>query len=201
MKEQVASIAPQLEELRQKREERGRQFAEVKGQIRKILGEIADSAVDAALFPNSEHDLSLRRLDEYHAQLQALQKEKVDPCRAAFVVTFWFAALCPFVMVSHSQRLILCCRVRGCTRFWSTPTLCTTCALFLDWTFFKQSKRYIPVWMNQLAVKPRVSATTLSTDWHEPFTNCTRRRNIASKRSLLFLNAGVLSPPRTISND
>ncbi|CAM6085418.1 unnamed protein product [Calypogeia fissa] len=80
LKEQVAAVAPQLEELRQKREERAKQFVDVKSQIQKIVSEITGNslAADAGLFSNSDDDLTLRRLDEYHAQLQTLQKEKND---------------------------------------------------------------------------------------------------------------------------
>jgi protein regulator of cytokinesis 1 len=79
LKEQVAAVAPQLEELRQKREDRAKQFVDVKSQIQKIVSEIAGNTVaaDAGLFSDSDEDLTLRRLDEYHAQLQTLQKEKV----------------------------------------------------------------------------------------------------------------------------
>ncbi|OAE19670.1 hypothetical protein AXG93_1847s1320 [Marchantia polymorpha subsp. ruderalis] len=79
LKEQVAAVAPQLEELRAKKEERARQFVEVKTQIQKIIGEISGTPVtDTASLNTVDADLTLRRLDEYHAQLQTLQKEKND---------------------------------------------------------------------------------------------------------------------------
>ncbi|KAG6552232.1 hypothetical protein Mapa_006081 [Marchantia paleacea] len=79
LKEQVAAVAPQLEELRAKKEERARQFVEVKTQIQKIIGEISGTPVTDTAFMNTvDADLTLRRLDEYHAQLQTLQKEKND---------------------------------------------------------------------------------------------------------------------------
>ena len=56
-------------------------FADVKGQIQRILIEIAGSSavVDAAVFTTTEeHDLSISRLEEYHTHLRALQKEKVS---------------------------------------------------------------------------------------------------------------------------
>lgn len=74
------AIHPQLEELRKKKEERLKQFAEVKERIEKILIEIAGSSElgDAACFATSvEEDLSQGRLEEYHVHLQALEKEKV----------------------------------------------------------------------------------------------------------------------------
>ncbi|KAH9299823.1 hypothetical protein KI387_031505, partial [Taxus chinensis] len=82
LKEQLAIITPQLEELRSRREERIRQFMEVKAQIEKLCGEISgysrQSDVVLSLTNGEEEDLSLRKLDEYHAHLQALQKEKSD---------------------------------------------------------------------------------------------------------------------------
>jgi protein regulator of cytokinesis 1 len=66
--------------LWKQKEERVKDFSDVQSQIQKICGEIAGNlnlndqtgtpAVDEA-------DLSLKRLDEYHAQLQELQREKV----------------------------------------------------------------------------------------------------------------------------
>lgn len=76
LKEQLEAVGPQLEELRQKKDERARQFVDVKGQIAKICGEIAGS-VPGEFYPIGDQDLSLRRLEEYQAQLQSLQKEKV----------------------------------------------------------------------------------------------------------------------------
>eukprot|EP00250_Pteridium_aquilinum_P008889 c18284_g2_i1 orf=310-1956(+) len=80
LKGQLAAITPQLEELRLKKEQRIQQFTDVKSQIQKITSEIAGSSAqprDAELVENA-NDFSARRLDEYHAQLQALQKEKSD---------------------------------------------------------------------------------------------------------------------------
>ncbi|KAJ7546031.1 hypothetical protein O6H91_08G021000 [Diphasiastrum complanatum] len=81
LKEQLGAIAPQLEQLHQKKEDRTKQFMEVKSQIRKISGEISGSSQngDAESFsPSDEPDLSLRRLEDYQAQLQSLLKEKSD---------------------------------------------------------------------------------------------------------------------------
>lgn len=76
LKEQVASIGPHLEELRKRKEERAKQFAEVKTQIANICGEIAGSNY-GDMYSGEEHDLTIRRLEEYHVQLATLQKEKV----------------------------------------------------------------------------------------------------------------------------
>ncbi|GLT72844.1 hypothetical protein SLA2020_447430 [Shorea laevis] len=81
IKEQLAAIAPALEQLCKQKEERVKEFSDVQSQIQKICGEITGNlnlndqtgtpAVDEA-------DLSLKKLDEYHAQLQELQKEKSE---------------------------------------------------------------------------------------------------------------------------
>ncbi|KAK9133135.1 hypothetical protein Scep_012663 [Stephania cephalantha] len=81
IKEQLAAITPELEQLWKKKEERKKEFADVQSQIQKLCGEIAGNlelseqegtpAVD-------ENDLSLSKLDEYHSQHQELQKEKSD---------------------------------------------------------------------------------------------------------------------------
>jgi protein regulator of cytokinesis 1 len=77
LKEQVAAIGPHLEELRQRKEDRAKQFSEVKTQIAKICGEIAGSHY-GDMYADEDQDLTLRRLEEYHAQLATLQKEKVS---------------------------------------------------------------------------------------------------------------------------
>jgi protein regulator of cytokinesis 1 len=75
LKEQVAAIGPQLEELRRRKEDRARQFLELKTEIAKICEEIAGNYGE--VYVAEEKDLTLRRLDEYHGQLATLQKEKV----------------------------------------------------------------------------------------------------------------------------
>jgi protein regulator of cytokinesis 1 len=80
LKDQLASIQPQLDELRRKQEMRVQQFTDVKAHIERITREILDSCQadeNGAISPSLHEDLSLKRLDEFHAQLQSLQKEKV----------------------------------------------------------------------------------------------------------------------------
>ncbi|XP_057430450.1 65-kDa microtubule-associated protein 1-like [Lotus japonicus] len=80
IKEQLAAIAPILEQLWQQKEERIKEFSDVQSQIQKICGEItADLNPDqTGPFVVDESDLSLKKLDEYHSQLQELQKEKSE---------------------------------------------------------------------------------------------------------------------------
>jgi len=82
LKEQLASVSPLLEELRVKKEERVKQFADIRTQIEKITSEMAEfnsQQHDDVINPVGieEHDLSIRKLKEYQAQLHTLQKEKV----------------------------------------------------------------------------------------------------------------------------
>jgi len=81
LKQKLASITPLVEELKKKKDERLKQFEDVKTQIEKISGEIFGfHSVNNALSSTAvedEHDLSLRRLNEYQTHLRTLQKEKV----------------------------------------------------------------------------------------------------------------------------
>ncbi|WOK97526.1 65-kDa microtubule-associated protein 6-like [Canna indica] len=80
LKEQLASVNPLLEDLRKKREERLKQFADIQSQIQKINAEIADDQChsQANAVKVEEADLSIRKLTEYQLQLQSLQKDKSD---------------------------------------------------------------------------------------------------------------------------
>ncbi|KAJ0988441.1 hypothetical protein J5N97_006797 [Dioscorea zingiberensis] len=84
LKNRLALVTPLLEDLRVKKEERAKQFADVLLQIKKLQMEIAGYGNEnnaMTIFLNMEeheHDLSLRKLNDCQAQLQALQKEKSD---------------------------------------------------------------------------------------------------------------------------
>ncbi|KAJ1441316.1 Microtubule associated protein [Sesbania bispinosa] len=80
IKEQLAAIAPVLEQLWQQKEERIKEFSDVQSQIRKICGEITGdlNPDQTGSFAVDESDLSLKKLDEYQSQLQELQKEKSE---------------------------------------------------------------------------------------------------------------------------
>ncbi|QHO18083.1 65-kDa microtubule-associated protein [Arachis hypogaea] len=82
LKEKLASVTPLVEDLKKKKDERLKQFADIRAQIDKISGEISgnhplNSGV-SSITVTEEHDLSLRRLNEYQTQLRGLQKEKSD---------------------------------------------------------------------------------------------------------------------------
>ncbi|KAJ0944284.1 putative microtubule-associated protein, MAP65/Ase1/PRC1 [Helianthus annuus] len=74
--EQLASIAPALEQLWKKKEERIKEFSDVQAQIKKICREIAGSNELAGSVTVDVSDLSLKKLEEFHNRLQELQKEK-----------------------------------------------------------------------------------------------------------------------------
>ncbi|XP_057441100.1 65-kDa microtubule-associated protein 1 [Lotus japonicus] len=79
IKEQLAAIAPVLEQLWQQKEERIKEFSDVQSQIEKICGEIAGSLNLNDVSPAvDESDLSLKKFNEYQSELQDLQKEKTE---------------------------------------------------------------------------------------------------------------------------
>ncbi|XP_039831564.1 65-kDa microtubule-associated protein 6-like [Panicum virgatum] len=80
--ERVSSATSLLEELRAIKAERSRQFADIKWEIEKISAEIAGRSYGYEGSPRAseveEHDLTIRRLNEYKARLTNLQKEKTE---------------------------------------------------------------------------------------------------------------------------
>ncbi|MCD7452425.1 hypothetical protein HAX54_016530 [Datura stramonium] len=78
IKEQLAAIAPTLEKLWKQKEDRIKEFFDVQSQIQKISSEIAGTSEQVESLTVDESDLSVKKLDEFHVQLQELQKEKSD---------------------------------------------------------------------------------------------------------------------------
>ncbi|XP_047341870.1 65-kDa microtubule-associated protein 1-like isoform X1 [Impatiens glandulifera] len=78
IKEQLAAIAPLLEQLWKQKDERIEEFFEVQSQIQKIRGEITGANGQKGNPAVDESDLSLKKLGEFQSQLQELQKEKSD---------------------------------------------------------------------------------------------------------------------------
>ena len=79
MKHELARILPELEEMRKRKSERRAQFKEVQEQILSISNEVYGSKeYISAKKVVDESDLSLRKLEELHGELQKLQKEKVN---------------------------------------------------------------------------------------------------------------------------
>lgn len=80
LKEQLAAITPQVEELRLKKQERIKQLTEVESQIHALSSQISgcSQVSESEHLSNSKEDLSVRRLDDLYTQRQSLQKEKSD---------------------------------------------------------------------------------------------------------------------------
>ncbi|CAH8383589.1 unnamed protein product [Eruca vesicaria subsp. sativa] len=80
LKQELGMILPELEEMQRKQTERRNQFMVVLEEIENITNEIkgqGDSLVQAKPLID-ETDLSMRKLEELHCHLQALQKEKSE---------------------------------------------------------------------------------------------------------------------------
>ena len=88
LKEELEAIVPILEEMRKQKIERRHQFLEVLDQIKNISKEIYRSTEDSqCTVVTNECDLSLKRLEELHIQLHALQKEKVCYMKSILILT------------------------------------------------------------------------------------------------------------------
>lgn len=77
LKEQLNLITPALREMQLKKEERVSQFKEVQIEIQKIKSDIAGYPDECENVIVNESDLSLKKLDEYHGELQRLERGKV----------------------------------------------------------------------------------------------------------------------------
>jgi protein regulator of cytokinesis 1 len=99
----LATIRPQVEALRQKKEDRAKQFLEVKTQIANICGEIAATPAAGFYLNGGDQDMSLRKLEEYNSQLQVLQQERSD--RLHKVLEYMNAAreLCTLLGMDFTQ--------------------------------------------------------------------------------------------------
>ncbi|KAL1550601.1 65-kDa microtubule-associated protein 6 [Salvia divinorum] len=81
LKGKLASVRPLVEDLKLKKEERMKQFADIKSQIEKISGEISgygSTAGSISALTMEEQDLSVRKLTEHQSKLRVLQKEKSE---------------------------------------------------------------------------------------------------------------------------
>ncbi|KAB5544901.1 hypothetical protein DKX38_013013 [Salix brachista] len=98
LKQKLASVTPVVEDLRMKKEERIKQFAEIKSQVEKINSEISEyNNLSNTLLTNltlDEQDLSLRKLGEYQTHLRSLQKEKSDRLHKVFEYVNEVHSLC-----------------------------------------------------------------------------------------------------------
>ncbi|XVF02983.1 hypothetical protein REPUB_Repub04eG0221300 [Reevesia pubescens] len=107
LKEKLASVTPLLDDLRMKKEERIKQFADIKTQIEKISGEISGynypSDTMISCLNLEEQDLSLRRLTEFQTHLQTLQKYKSDRLRKVLEYVNEVHLLCGVLGLDFAQ--------------------------------------------------------------------------------------------------
>lgn len=78
LKAELRAILPQVEEMRRRKFDRKNQFLEILDQIQKIKCEIYRSTEHTSNSIVDETDLSLRKLEELHKELQTLQNEKSE---------------------------------------------------------------------------------------------------------------------------
>ncbi|KAJ7283119.1 hypothetical protein O6H91_Y346600 [Diphasiastrum complanatum] len=80
LRQQLSFKAVCLDDLRQRKQERARQFQELKLHIHKTRCEISGISPEASPLcaPVNEDDLSLVRLERYQAEFEVVQKEKND---------------------------------------------------------------------------------------------------------------------------
>ncbi|EOA23660.1 hypothetical protein CARUB_v10016866mg [Capsella rubella] len=108
LKEKLAAVTPLVEELRIQKEERMKQFSDIKSQIDKISGEISGYSdhLNKAMISSltlEEQDLTLRKLNEYQTHLRTLQKEKSDRLDKVLGHVNEVHALCGVLGVDFSQ--------------------------------------------------------------------------------------------------
>lgn len=91
LKTELRTILPQIEEMRKIKFDRKNQFIEVLRQIQSIRNEICwqDHSASNELAID-ETDLSMKKLEEWHRELQALRKEKVIAYLFYIAVLFLF---------------------------------------------------------------------------------------------------------------
>lgn len=98
LKDQLAAVAPLLEDLRVKKQDRVKQISNVQCQIEKIKAQISDHNYqdsDGSIKQlNDDHDLSTRRISDLQMQLRNLQKEKSDRLQKVFIYVDEVHCLC-----------------------------------------------------------------------------------------------------------
>ncbi|OEL21426.1 65-kDa microtubule-associated protein 1, partial [Dichanthelium oligosanthes] len=108
IKEQLAAISPSLELLCRKRESRVKEFADVQLQIQTLRGEITGNLQFGEHLETphvNEDDLSVKKLNEFLFELQALQKEKVVTnfivCLVCAILQLLFLVKVPMLQSSN----------------------------------------------------------------------------------------------------
>lgn len=78
LKRQLAFITQMVEDLMSKKDERVKKITEIRSEIEKIIGEINGHNLRTNHGKVDDDDLSIRKLNDYQAQLHSLQKEKSE---------------------------------------------------------------------------------------------------------------------------
>ncbi|XP_047151983.1 65-kDa microtubule-associated protein 3 [Vigna umbellata] len=104
LKEEHARILPQLEEMQKRKSERRNQFIEVQEQIQSISIEIHGPReyISAVI---DETDLSVRKLEELHRQLHALQIEKSSRLKQVQEYLYTLNSLCSVLGLDFKQTI------------------------------------------------------------------------------------------------
>ncbi|KAF3637253.1 65-kDa microtubule-associated protein 3 [Capsicum annuum] len=104
LKAELRTILPELNEMRSRKSDRKKQFIEVTKQIQKIRDEIfRPSGCSSTTVVVDESDLSLRKLEELHAELQALQKEKTERLKQVLDHLSTLNSLCSVLGIDFKQ--------------------------------------------------------------------------------------------------
>ncbi|XP_023755578.1 65-kDa microtubule-associated protein 3 [Lactuca sativa] len=102
LKAELRAIIPELEEMKKRKCERRNQFIEVLEHIQKIKMEIYATSFKTVL---DESDLSLRKLEELRAQLQALEKEKSERIKQVVDHMSTLNSLCVVLGMDFNQTI------------------------------------------------------------------------------------------------
>ncbi|KAM6556429.1 hypothetical protein CsatB_003448 [Cannabis sativa] len=105
LKEELRKILPQLEEMRKRKSERRKQFLDVLEEIRNISNEIYESPEYIPSATIDETDFTLRKLEELHRQLHALQKEKSDRLKQVQDYICTLNSLCSVLGMDFKQTI------------------------------------------------------------------------------------------------
>lgn len=87
--------------MRKRKSDRKNQFLEVMDEIRNISNEIQGTMECISSKTVDEADLSLRKLEELHRQLHALQKEKVELFAFYFFCSYIVKFLSAYIILSY----------------------------------------------------------------------------------------------------
>ncbi|WOH01364.1 hypothetical protein DCAR_0520746 [Daucus carota subsp. sativus] len=106
LKAELKTIYPELEEMQKRKAERRNQFFEVVEQIQKIRNEIYESNKQADICNViDDADLSLRKLEELHTELQALQNEKNDRLEQVVGYLSSLSLLCQVLGMDYEETI------------------------------------------------------------------------------------------------